>query len=146
MSYFVDTNVIVYWRDSTEPAKQELAYRWLEYLWREHEGRLSFQVLQEYYSAVTTKLPVPLTRDEAREDVMAFMAWNPFPTDTHIMNTAWQIQDRYGFSWWDSLIVAAAQLSNCNVLLTEDLQHGQVLDGLRITDPFKENPDTALTT
>lgn len=136
MTYFVDTNLLVYARDSTHPAKQRQAHRWLEHLWRAREGRLSFQVLQEYYVTVTTKLSPGLLPQDARDDVRALYAWEPLPTDTVVVEGAWRIQDRHGFSWWDSLIVSAAQVLNCDHLLTEDLQHERSLEGLTILNPF----------
>ncbi len=64
------------------------------------------------------------------------MSWNPVIVDRLLIENSWVIQDRYSFSWWDSQIVAAAQKANCSILLTEDLQHEQVLDGVKIINPF----------
>ena len=61
--------------------------------------------------------------------------------DLGTIAAAWHLQDRFGFNWWDCLIVAAARLSECDYLLTEDLQHGQDLDGLVVIDPFAVAPD-----
>lgn len=140
MICFVDTNLLVYARDATEPDKQRRAHRWLEHLWTTRQGRLSYQVLQEYYVTVTAKLQPGLSAEDARDDVRALHAWEPLATDELVMEGAWRIQDRYGFSWWDSMIVSAAQVLNCDVLLTEDLKHDQLLDGLRIADPFVQEP------
>ncbi|MBM3509296.1 MAG: PIN domain-containing protein [Alphaproteobacteria bacterium] len=142
MRYFVDSNVLVYARDSTETAKQRQAHRWLEHLWRTREGRLSFQVLHEYYVTVTAKLVPGLSLEDARDDVRALYAWQPLAIDDVVVAGAWRVQDRHGFSWWDSLIVAAAQVLDCDYLLTEDLQHNQSIDGVTIVDPFA--PDAAL--
>lgn len=138
MTYFVDTNVLVYARDAAEPAKQKLAHGWLERLWKERSGKLSYQVLQEYYVTVTRKLTPGLPVADARDDVRAFQVWSPLVTDKNVFDVAWSVQDRFGFSWWDSLVVAAAQVANCDYLLTEDLQHNQAVDGLLILDPFRE--------
>ena len=62
--------------------------------------------------------------------------WEPIPIDLAILRRAWGIEERFRFSWWDALIVAAAQATECSVLLTEELQNGQLLDGLRVVDPF----------
>jgi len=78
---FVDTNVLVYARDASEPAKQPAAERWLRLLWATRSGRVSAQVLNEYYSVVTEKLRPGLGRNEARADVRNLMAWAPVPTD-----------------------------------------------------------------
>ena len=136
MTSFVDTNLLVYTRDPADPLKQQVSRRWIEHLWSEREGRLSFQVLQEYYVTVTMKLTPGLTKEEARDDIAALTAWNPLPIDSRVINGSWRNQDRHGFSWWDSLIVSAAQILNCTYLLTEDLQHEQSVDGVTIINPF----------
>jgi predicted nucleic acid-binding protein len=142
VTYFVDTNLLVYARDSTVPTKQRQAHRWLRHLWRARAGRLSFQVLQEYYVTVTAKLTPGLRPEDARDDVRALYAWEPLPTDDVVIEGAWRIQDRYGFSWWDSLIVSAAQLLNCDYLLTEDLRRDQSVEGVTIIDPFAPSTPT----
>ena len=135
--YFVDTNVLVYARDSGEPAKQPVAAEWLNYLWKSRNGRLSLQVLQEFYNIVTRKLQPGLATDQARADIRDLMEWRPAEVDSTILIAAWRIEDRFGLSWWDSLIVAAAQKLDCQYLLSEDLQHGQQIDALTIVNPFQ---------
>jgi predicted nucleic acid-binding protein len=119
---FVDTNVLVYARDASETAKQKLAASWMEQLWRTGRGRLSFQVLEEFYVTVTQKLRPGLNPESARSDVRSLLAWQPIALDAQLMDGAWSLQDRYATSWWDALIVSAAQRSGCRYLLTEDLQ------------------------
>lgn len=136
--YFVDTNLLVYARDpQRQPAKHQKARAWLERLWRERSGRLSTQVLNEYYSVVTQKLTPSLTTEDAQAEIRTFFAWRPRSIDTTTIERAWHVQARYRFNWWDALIVAAAQLGRCDYLLTEDLQAGQNLDGLIVIDPFE---------
>ena len=118
---FVDTNVLVYARDASEPAKQPAAERWLRLLWATRAGRVSSQVLNEYYSVVMETLRSGLGRDEARADVRNLMAWAPVPTDSAVVEGARSVQDRYGLSWRDSLMVSAAQLAGCAWLLPEEL-------------------------
>lgn len=137
---FVDTNVLVYLRDSRDARKQAAAAEWMGFLWEERAGRISNRVLQEYYVTVTAKLVPGLPPAEAREDVLALRAWRPPDPDLEWLETAWSEQDRWGFSYWDSLIVAAARQQGCRLLLTEDLTHGQELDGLRVVSPFREAP------
>lgn len=137
---FVDTNVLVYARDASEPAKQPVAAAWLDALWERRAGRLSTQVLQEYYVTVTAKLSPGLPLDEARRDVLAFGAWAPEPVTPDLIASAWAVQDEYRHSFWDSMIVAAAVRADCSILLTEDLQHGQQLGRLRVVNPFEELP------
>jgi predicted nucleic acid-binding protein len=134
---FVDTNVLVYARDASDPEKQATAAAWIEHLWTSAGGRLSVQVLQEYYVTVTRKMDPGLSADEARADVRDLAAWRPIRIDEAIIESAWLLEDRYQLSFWDSLIVAAAQAAGCGTLLTEDLQDGLDVDGLRIADPFR---------
>ena len=137
MPVFVDTNVLVYARDMADPIKQTRASEWIAHLWQTREGRLSVQVLQEYYVTTTRKLRPGLAPEEARADVNDLAAWSPVVIDIGVVEAAWALEDRFGLSFWDSLVVAAAQVARCDVLLTEDLQHGADLDGVRVFDPFR---------
>ncbi len=139
MPTFVDTNVLVYARDTSDADKYECARDWVRHLWETREGRLSIQVLQEYYVTITRRIATPLTPAEARADVVDLTAWRPVVIDLEELEVSWSIQDRFGLSFWDSLIVAAAQAARCETLLTEDLQDGMEFDGLRVVDPFR-NP------
>jgi predicted nucleic acid-binding protein len=140
---FVDTNVLVYSRDPSAGAKHATAQEWLGHLWQTRRGRLSFQVLNEYYAVVTARLRPGVQPADARTDVQNLLAWQPVPVDGDVVATAWEIQDRFGFAFWDALIVAAAQIAACRYLLTEDLQHGQELDGVTVISPFRAKPAEA---
>lgn len=133
---FVDTNVLVYARDSGETRRQPVAQAWLEWLWTEQLGRTGMQVLSEYYVTVTRKLKPGLPEERAWDDVEALMHWHPQPVDRATMERARAIQTRHGLSWWDALVVAAAREQGCAVLLTEDMQDGALIDGVRIRSPF----------
>lgn len=137
---FVDTNVLVYRFDTGNPERQKVADAWVRRLWENGNGRLSFQVLREFYVTVTRKLPRQLEAEAARQVVHALLAWSPVTGDERLMTSAWEIEDRYSIGWWDALIVAAAREQRCTVLLTEDLQDGQILAGVRVTDPFSNRP------
>lgn len=141
---FVDSNVLVYNRDKSEPEKQARAREWLEALWESRRGRVSAQVLEEFYVTVTTKLDPGLPAREARSDVRALGAWNPLAIDHSLLPAAWELEDRYGFSFWDSLILAAARRMDCGCLLTEDLQDGQEAEGIEIVNPFDRMPSDVL--
>ncbi len=140
-SCFVDSNVLVYARDSSDPDKQERASLWIEALATAGAGRVSYQVLVEAYAALTRPHKTNMDRVAARTYVANFRHWRPLAMDLGTVAAAWHLQDRFGFNWWDCLIVAAARLSECDYLLTEDLQHGQDLDGLVVIDPFAVAPD-----
>ena len=133
---FVDTNVFVYLHDDSEPEKKQRADDWIEFLVRRRAGRLSFQVLQEFYAVLTRTVRETVPGATARAIVRDLMAWRPTPIDLSILERAWAIEQRYALSWWDSLIVAAAHSSQCKFVLTEDLQDGQVLGEVRVIDPF----------
>ncbi len=137
---FVDTNILVYSRDARDADKQARAHRWLTRLWEEETGRLSSQVLHEYYVTVTQKLKPGLTTNEARRDVRALLPWLINVHPGALLDAAWALQDRR-LSFWDALIVGAAQAGNCGYLLTEDLNEGQEFDGVRVVSPFRLEPD-----
>ena len=136
MVFFVNNGVLVYARDASEPKKQPRAAEWVQRLWQERSGRLSTQVLQEYYVVVTQKLAPGLPVERARADVRLLQAWQPIMTDNALLDEAWQLEDRYQLSFWDALIVAAAIRSGAQYLLTEDLQDGQEIDSVRALNPF----------
>lgn len=142
---FVDTNVLLYARDASEPSKQPQAARWIDLLWEQRSGRLSYQVLHEYYVTVTRKLRPGLQREEARADIRDLLAWRPARMDAPMLEDAWWLETRFELSHWDALIVASARALGCRHLLTEDFQHGQDLDGLMIVDPFRTDPDELAT-
>lgn len=133
---FVDTNVLLYAHDASEPAKQPRARVWLEHLWREMAGRTSMLVLSEYYFSVTRKLDPGLRPDAAWDDVTTYFAWRPYPVDVPLLGRARQIEQRYRLSWWDSMIIGAAQLQDCTLLLTEDLQDGAAYGEVTVRSPF----------
>jgi predicted nucleic acid-binding protein len=135
MRYFVDTNVFVYRRHAESGPRQARAAAVVERLWRQGDGRTSVQVLQEYYNVATRKLLLP--KSEIRQSVNRLFAWKPVVPDAGTFARAWSIEDRHHLSFWDALVVAAAQTADCTHLLTEDLQDGQDLDGLLVLNPFE---------
>lgn len=140
MTTFVDTSVLLYARDDGHAEQQGLAAAWLDHLWQSSTGRVSAQVLNEYYVNATRKLRRPITTDAARADVADLAEWQPVGIDEALIAAAWQIEDRYGLHFWDALVVAAAHAAGCDTLLTEDLQDGQDLDGLVVVNPFLHPP------
>ena len=122
--------------DTSAPVKQERAESWIRLLAQGRAGRLSFQVLQELYATLTREPGLGLDPAEARQIVEAVAVWRPIQIDLAVLRRAWAIEERFRLSWWDALIVAAAEASESPVLLTEDLQDGQRFDGVRVVDPF----------
>jgi predicted nucleic acid-binding protein len=135
---FVDTNVLLYAMEDANQEKEERAREWRIWLWETRRGRVSFQVLQEFYSNICRKWPK--AKDFGRLEIEDLLRWKPISVNAALLQSAWRLQDRFGFSSWDSLIVAAAKASSCDFLLTEDFQTGQNVDGLLVVSPFKTQP------
>jgi predicted nucleic acid-binding protein len=133
---FVDANVFVYALHSTEPLKKEVALALLDRLWRQQYARTSVQAINEFYAVAMRKLRNVVPQQEAWDMVEELLEWNPLPVDAKLLRQAHAIEARYKLSWWDSLIVAAARLQQCSALYSEDLQHGAILDGVKIVNPF----------
>ena len=138
---FVDTNVLVYAEDRAHLAKHGVARGWLRALWLRRTGRLSTQVLNEFYNVATRRLQPAMPAGDARAEVRRYQRWQPWMVDHATVEAAWAVESRYGLSHWDALMVAAAQQQGCAALLTEDLQHDQVIDGVRILNPFLVGPE-----
>jgi predicted nucleic acid-binding protein len=137
---FVDTNVFVYARDASEGEKQSRAEAWVRHLWQAGAGRISYQVLTEYYVTVTRKLTPGLTRDRARRDVQALLAWRPLEIQEVVLAAAFHLEDAHSISWWDALIVAAAETLGCSHLLSEDLAEGARYGTVEVVNPFHQVP------
>ncbi len=140
---FVDTNLLIYALDPADPKKHAAARAWRSELWKTRRGRLSIQVMEEFYVKVTQKWPK--SRDQARAEVQDLLAWHPVPMEYPLLELGWKLQDRFQLSFWGSLIVAAAKTAGCRYLLTEDLQPDQNLDGVHVTNPFLTAPSTILS-
>jgi predicted nucleic acid-binding protein len=133
---FVDTNVLAYAHDRSEARKQPVAQAQVEALWRHRAGVVSTQVLQELYVVVTRKFDPPLRRPAARELVAVYGEWPVIRVDVPLILAASELEEHHAFSFWDALIVEAARRAGATRLLTEDLQHGRVIGGVRIENPF----------
>jgi predicted nucleic acid-binding protein len=134
---FVDTNVLVYAHDRSEEARQPLAEALLADLWARRTGRVITQVLQEFYAVATRKLDPPLSRAEARDIVAQYAAWPVVLTDPVLILNASALEEEHGLSFWDALVVVAAQRCGAARLATEDLQDGREIGGVRIENPFR---------
>jgi len=132
---FVDTNILIYAHDSDAETKHATAKTVLRDLWSQRSGALSTQVLQEFYVNVTRKIATPLSRSSARAVVESYTAWCIDTTAAEI-SAAFRIEDEAGISFWDALIVAAARKAGAARILSEDLNAGQTISGVRIENPF----------
>jgi len=133
---FVDANVFVYVYDSRVPAKRAAAIAWVEHLWSHSAGRTSAQVLSEFYTTVTRKLKPGVTQEDAWRQVDLLFSWTPLAIDGNVMRRARDIEQRYRLNWWDCMVVAAAQLQDCALLLTEDLHDGAAFGSVTVRSPF----------
>ncbi len=134
--FFVDTNLLVYAYDQTAEPKRSISAKVLSALWEHRTGVVSTQVLQELFVALTRKVARPLPVDIVEGIVSDFLGWRLVVNDGKAILRAIDIQKRLGLSFWDSLIVQAAVFARAHTLLTEDLQNGQVIDGVTIVNPF----------
>ncbi len=138
---FVDTNVLLYSEDAAHAGKHGRARDWLRVLWLRRCGRVSGQVLNEFYVNATRKLKPPMPAEDARAEVRRYQRWQPWANDHASVESAWALESRYQLNYWDALMVAAALQQGCDLLLTEDLQHDQQIDGVRVVNPFKAGPE-----
>ncbi len=135
MPIFVDTNVLIYAFDPRDAAKQTAAQAWLRRCWKEKSGRISTQVLNEFYVNLV-RLQGGTMRSQARAEIKNLLAWSPCAIDQDLIETAWHVADSASVSHWDALVVAAAMRQRCEILLSEDMQHGREIEGVRIVNPF----------
>jgi predicted nucleic acid-binding protein len=131
---FVDTNVLLY-AASNAPADQEkrfIARRVLS----EPEIGFSAQVLQEFYSAAVTKERLKMTHEEAVAVIRSLAGYPIWPISRELVLQAIGARTRFGISYWDAAIISAAKQLGCRVVYSEDLNHGQEYDGVRVVNPF----------
>jgi predicted nucleic acid-binding protein len=133
---FVDTNILVYAHDLDAGDKHGLAADIVSKLWESRNGVLSTQVLQEFYFTLTRKVSSTLSKLEARKLVQKYSNWHVVQNDPLIIVQASEIEESYNLSLWDALIVSAAYSQNVPTILTEDLTHGQIIEGILIENPF----------
>jgi predicted nucleic acid-binding protein len=138
---FFDTNVLVHLFDDSVPEKKARAQEVLSEEVEAGRAVLSTQVLQEFYVSVTRKLAEPLAPDVAEAQVEDFARLPLVRVDEAIILAAIERHRSMSFSFWDALILEAALRCGADCLLTEDLQHGQKIEGLRVENPFLEAED-----
>ena len=137
MRTFVDTNIVLYAYDQREPEKSAIAREILSDLWRTREGLVSTQVLQEVYVNLTRKLRVVVPRSKARALVGRYGRWPVYAIATGDILEAADLEQRHSLSFWDALIIVAAARSGAELIISEDLQHGRTIGGVRIENPFR---------
>ena len=133
---FVDTNVLIYAHDLDAGMKHDRAAAIISDLWEKESGVISVQVLQEFYVNATRKISRPLTPVSTRGIIQNYLAWHVELNDPSAVLLASEIEERNVLSFWDALIVASASRAGADRILSEDLNHGQVLEGILIENPF----------
>ena len=133
---FIDTNVFLYADDAGAVEKRKVATALIRETAKTHSLVLSTQVIQEYYANALGKLG--LSPDTARERVEGMGELEVVTIRLDLIHAAIDLHQLRKISFWDALIVKAASSARCEVLFTEDLQHGQVLDGVRVENPFEQ--------
>ncbi len=135
-STFLDTNVLVYAYDKQHPKKQRTAQVLLREGIETESVVLSSQVLGEFFVVVTRKLKNPMSTEEAEEIIALLGVLQIVDIDLSLVNLAVENHKKYGISYWDSLIVAAAARAGCKRVMTEDLNHGQEYNSVLVENPF----------
>jgi predicted nucleic acid-binding protein len=136
-SFFVDTNVLLYSFSAKEPVKHRAATQWVASMWDGGVGRLSWQVIFEFYANAAKVGTTPTT---ARQAVEKLLQWHPEPPAHATIQRAWHWCDTAQTNFWDALIVAAAEQAGCRWLLSEDFQSGRRFGGLTVVNPFERGP------
>jgi len=133
---FVDTNILICSEDGANSPKRDIALQWLGVLWQRGMGRISTQVLQDFYVSATRKLTPPMAPGDARAEVRRYELWQPWLIDHATVESAWAVESRYGLPFGDSLVIASAQHLGCTLLLSEDLAHEQHYGAVQVINPF----------
>jgi predicted nucleic acid-binding protein len=135
--YFVDTNILVYAHDASTGAKHERAKALVEELWRDRTGVVSTRVLQELSVNLRRKAGRPLDAKATRDIIADYLTWQVVVNGGESILEAIDLEARYQISFWDALILQAAQASGAEVLYSEDLSEGQKYGSVRVTNPLR---------
>lgn len=136
--FFLDTNLLIYAIDATDRGKQTIAQKWIATAHESGDGLVSYQVVQEWFNVVLRKAAVPLSPDEAATVYRQLIEplWR-IQSSRELLDLALDLHRRDSISWWDSLIVSAAVQGGCDTVLSEDLQHGRKIRGVKVVNPFR---------
>lgn len=133
---FFDTNILIYASDRSAPEKQSQARGLLKHAIENETGVVSAQVLSEFFTVVTRRIQEPLSIEEAEQVIEQLTILPVVELDLALVRRAIGTCRRYQISYWDSLIVAAAERAECTRILSEDLNPGQIYHGIAVVDPF----------
>ena len=136
---FIDTSILLFSENGADAAKQVTALAWLKVLWQRRMGRISMQVLNEFYLQATQASQPPMPAGDARAEVRRYALWQPWATSHATLESAWAVESRYGLPYRDCLVIAAAQHLGCTYLLSERMGHEQHYDAVQVINPFKSS-------
>jgi len=136
--YFLDTNILVYAHDRSAGAKHKRARAVVEQLWHSGQGVLSTQVLQELCVNLRRKATRPLPIEETRRLIQDYLSWEVVVNSPGSVVQALDLEARYRISFWDALILHAAEMAGATVLYSEDLAAGQSYSSIRVINPLRE--------
>jgi predicted nucleic acid-binding protein len=136
--FFVDTNILIYAHDRSAGVKHDRARQIIEQLWTSGEGVLSTQVLQELCINLRRKVARPLSADETRHLIQDYLSWEIVVNTPESVIQALEIEIRYKISFWDALVLHAAEQSGAEVLYSEDLAAGQRYGSIQVINPLLE--------
>lgn len=134
---FVDTNVMVYAYNKDAGQKYQSALNIMKDLWHSGLGIISTQVLLEFFVTLTSKISEPLEIPVVRETIRRLSRWDVLLINVDTIISATELQERYKYSFWDSLIIASAIEGGAKTILSEDLADGQAIQGITIKNPFQ---------
>ena len=134
--FFVDTNILLYAHDRSAGVKHERAHQLLERLWTSEEGVLSTQVLQEFCINLRRKVARPLPMEEVRQIIQDYLSWEIVVNTPASTLHALEIEIRYQISFWDALILQAAESAGASVVYSEDLGVGQKYGSVQVVNPL----------
>jgi predicted nucleic acid-binding protein len=137
--YFVDTNILMYAHDTAAGEKHDRAKTLVEELWRDRTGVVSTQVLQELSVNLRKKVRRPLDAKATRDIVADYLTWQVIVNGGDSILEAIDLELRYQISFWDALVIQAAQLSGAEILYSEDLSDGQQYGSVRVINPLRAN-------
>ncbi len=134
--YFVDTNILIYAHDRSTGAKHDRARQLIERLWSSGEGVLSTQVLQELCINLRRKIARPISVEEVRQLIQDYMSWEIVVNTAESVIRALEIEVRYKISFWDALVLHAAESAGAAILYSEDLSAGQSYGSIQVVNPL----------
>lgn len=149
---FVDSDVLIVAHDASDEALARAAQAWIAWCWRRRVGRISTQVLNEFYNGAVNAFGLTessaITPADVRTSVRRLRAWQPPHLDRYAVDGAWDLQDRYGLSYWNALILSSALQQSCTHVLSIELsalvqnnELGGEIEGIRVMSPLSMKPE-----